>query len=64
MTNSPEIIFNCLDLDVFKSNRYENIIIDLNSFNHDNYKKDSYIRNKRKGISYYGKKRRSYSDYC
>ena len=64
MTNSLKFIFNCLGLDIFKPEKKQNIIIDLNSFEHDNYKKDSDINNKNKGINYYGKKRRRYSDYC
>ena len=37
--------------------------IEFNSFNHDNYKKDSFKVSK-KVDSKYGKKRRNYSDYC
>ena len=36
----------------------------FNSFDHDNYKKDKMFYNKNKGYSYYGKKRRYYTDYC
>lgn len=64
MTNSLKFIFNCFNLDIFKSTRYQNVVVDLNSFEHDNYKKDNDINNKSKGTSYYGKKRRYYSDYC
>ena len=38
--------------------------VDLNSFDHNNYKKDTYDFKSIKGKNYYGKKRRYYSDYC
>ena len=38
--------------------------VDLNSFDHDNYKKDTYDFKSIKGKNYYGKKRRYYTDYC
>ena len=38
--------------------------VDLNSFDHNNYKKDTYDFKSVKGKNYYGKKRRYYTDYC
>ena len=38
--------------------------VDFNSFDHNNYKKDTYDFKSIKGKNYYGKKRRSYTDYC
>ena len=38
--------------------------VDLNSFDHNNYKKDTYDFKSTKGKNYYGKKRRHYTDYC
>ena len=37
--------------------------VDLNSFDHNNYKKDTYDFKSVKGKNYYGKKRRHYTDY-
>ena len=37
--------------------------VSFNSFDHDNYKKDRFVKNK-KGNYNYGKKRRYYTDYC
>ena len=57
--------YNFKTLEVDKSLKDCNIIkaVDLNSFDHDNYKKDENIKNKLES-NYYGKKRRYYTDYC
>ena len=59
-----EYEFKNLEIDKYLKDR--NIIkaVDLNSFDHDNYKKDTYDFKSTKGKNYYGKKRRSYTDYC
>ena len=59
-----EYEFKSIELDSY--NKSSNIIkpIDLNSFDHNNYKKDSYDFKSIKGKNYYGKKRRYYTDYC
>ena len=58
--------YNFKTLEVDKSLKDCNIIkaVDLNSFDHDNYKKDTYDFKSIKGKNYYGKKRRYYTDYC
>jgi len=59
-----EYEFNLLELESYI--KESNIIkaVDLNSFDHDNYKKDTYDFKSIKGKNYYGKKRRYYTDYC
>lgn len=63
-SNDLKYKFNCLELDIYKNKWLESIVVDLNSFDHNNYKKDIYKKNLNKGKNYYGKKRRHYTDYC
>ena len=58
--------YNFKSLEVDDYTKEVNIVkaVDLNSFDHDNYKKDTYDFKSIKGKNYYGKKRRYYTDYC
>ena len=56
--------FKFLELKDFDKKTKQVEAIDFNSFDHDNYKKDTYDFKSVKGKNYYGKKRRYYSDYC
>ena len=59
-----EYEFTSIEIDKYKES--SNIIkpIVFNSFDHNNYKKDTYDFKRTKGKNYYGKKRRYYADYC
>ena len=56
--------FKLVDADDYVKSIKQVEAIDFNSFDHDNYKKDTYDFKSVKGKNYYGKKRRHYTDYC
>lgn len=59
-----EYDFKFIELDKYLKSQKQIKAIDFNSFDHDNYKKDTYDFKSVKGKNYYGKKRRYYADYC
>jgi hypothetical protein len=59
-----EYEFISIEVDKYLERQKQIKAIDFNSFDHDNYKKDTHDFESVKGKNYYGKKRRYYTDYC